>query len=306
MNQLLVSVIICTHNPRRDYLDRVLEALKQQTLRQEQWELLLIDNASDRVLADEIDLSWHFQAHHIREEQLGLTPARLRGIRESQAELLILVDDDNVLAPNYLETARDLSQQWTMIGAWGGQVLPEFEEQSQAWIKPYWGNLALKELDADRWGNIPQNEFLPCGAGMCLRRSVAQQYVKLVQAQSMRMQLDRKGKSLMSGGDTDIAFTACHMGLGIGVFKALMLTHLIPKFRLQEDYLLRLQEAMYYSGIVMQANWGNLPVRTWRTRFAGYARRWFMDARSRRFHDAAQRGIDAALRDLAQMQLKDS
>ena len=38
------SVIICTHNPRSDYLRRVLDALKAQTLLREQWELLLIDN----------------------------------------------------------------------------------------------------------------------------------------------------------------------------------------------------------------------------------------------------------------------
>ncbi|BAU11553.1 glycosyl transferase family 2 [Leptolyngbya sp. NIES-3755] len=301
--KLSVSVIICTHNPRRDYLDRVLSALEQQTLPKEQWELLLIDNASDRVLADETNLSWHPHAMQIREQQLGLTPARLRGMQDSQADLLIFVDDDNVLAPNYLETALELSRQWTMIGAWGGQVLPEFEEPSPEWTKPYWGNLALKEFEVDRWGNVPISDILPCGAGMCLRRVVAQHYVELVKAQTTRLNLDRKGKSLISGGDTDIALTACDLGLGIGLFKALTLVHLIPAFRLQEDYLLRLQEAMYYSGIMIQASWGNLPVRTWRSRFAAYGRRWWMDQRSRRFHDAAQRGINAALKDLAQMQL---
>jgi len=37
-----VSVIICTHNPRPDYLQRVLDALKAQTLPKENWELLLM------------------------------------------------------------------------------------------------------------------------------------------------------------------------------------------------------------------------------------------------------------------------
>jgi glycosyltransferase involved in cell wall biosynthesis len=44
---LKVSVVICTHNSRRGYLVRVLDALKAQTLPREQWELLLIDNALD-------------------------------------------------------------------------------------------------------------------------------------------------------------------------------------------------------------------------------------------------------------------
>jgi hypothetical protein len=39
-----LSVIICCHNPRIDYLLRVLKALSEQTLLKERWELLLIDN----------------------------------------------------------------------------------------------------------------------------------------------------------------------------------------------------------------------------------------------------------------------
>ena len=54
---LEISVIICTHNPREDYLRRVLKALRAQSLSAEQWELLLIDNASKEPLAAAWDLS---------------------------------------------------------------------------------------------------------------------------------------------------------------------------------------------------------------------------------------------------------
>ena len=45
-----VSVVIPTHNPRMDYLARVIEALKQQTLPCEQWELVIVDNGSEQPL----------------------------------------------------------------------------------------------------------------------------------------------------------------------------------------------------------------------------------------------------------------
>lgn len=106
----VISVIVCTHNPRRDYLDKVLESLKSQTLPIEQWELLLIDNASNKLCASEINLNWHPTARHIREEQLGLTHARLRGIREAKAGTLIFVDDDNVLDHKYLENTVKIFQ----------------------------------------------------------------------------------------------------------------------------------------------------------------------------------------------------
>ena len=97
-----LSVIICCHNPRRDYLERVLEALKAQTLSTDNWELLVVDNASESLVSASHNISWHPNARHVREENLGLTRARLRGIAESSADLLIFVDDDNV--PGYRTT----------------------------------------------------------------------------------------------------------------------------------------------------------------------------------------------------------
>ena len=100
------TVVICTHNPRPHYLSRVLYALRAQTLPPEEWELLLIDNASNNPLtAGKYDLSWHPCARHVREEELGLAWARLRGMHEAAANLLVFVDDDNVLDVNYLREA---------------------------------------------------------------------------------------------------------------------------------------------------------------------------------------------------------
>src|SRR5437763_8595738 len=99
----VISVIICSHNPRSDYLDRVLKALNAQTVSVNAWELLLIDNASDGLLSSEVDLTWHPHARHVREEQLGVSFARRRGIEEAKADILVFVDDDNILDPDYLE-----------------------------------------------------------------------------------------------------------------------------------------------------------------------------------------------------------
>ena len=92
------TIIICTHNPRPHYLDRVLAALRNQSLPYRQWELLLIDNASEPALAPRWDILWHPNARHIRESELGLAVARRHGIMEAAGDLLIFVDDDNILA----------------------------------------------------------------------------------------------------------------------------------------------------------------------------------------------------------------
>src|SRR5665213_4011640 len=146
-----LSVIICTHNPRVDYLTRTLDALKAQTLPKEEWELLLIDNASKEPLAGKWGLSWHPNARIIREEQLGLTPARLRGVKESSSELLVFVDDDNVLFSDYLVECFQIAKTWPILGAWGGQHFPEFEGGTppEKWKVDLWTSTFSRDL----WSN---------------------------------------------------------------------------------------------------------------------------------------------------------
>jgi glycosyltransferase involved in cell wall biosynthesis len=100
-----ISVIVCAHNPRPDYLRRTLDALPDQDLAIERWELTVVDNASEAPLARDWDLTWHPSGHHFHEVNLGLAFARRRGIAVSHAKILVFVHDDNVLAPNYLSTA---------------------------------------------------------------------------------------------------------------------------------------------------------------------------------------------------------
>ena len=85
-----LTVIICTHNPRSESFRRTLCSLSTQTLPKEDWELLVVDNASRSSIADVWDLSWHPHARHVFEGQLGLSKARECGIREALAELLVL------------------------------------------------------------------------------------------------------------------------------------------------------------------------------------------------------------------------
>jgi glycosyltransferase involved in cell wall biosynthesis len=256
----ILSVIICTHNPKINYLERVLQGLKEQTLQTELWELLLIDNASDKQLASEINLSWHPQYRHIREEKLGLTPARLRGIQEATGEILVFVDDDNILYSDYLEIAFKISKDFPIIGAWGGQITAEFEEIPPEWTKPYWWMLAIRELERDAWSNLPLcYDTVPLGAGMCVRKVVAQKYAESISNNSERFNLDVKGKELLRGGDIDLALTSCDLGLGNGLFVSLKLTHLIPKSRLQEEYLLKLCQGIGYSQTIMEYYRGKIP-----------------------------------------------
>ena len=301
------SIVICSHNPRLVYLERVLQALRFQTLSLELWEIILIDNASDTKVCLEIDISWHPNSIYLREDELGLTSARLRGIQEAKSDLLIFVDDDNVLNFNYLERAIQIGKNFPQLGVWGGQIFPKFDKSPPEWTKPYWHMLALYKFSEDCWSNILYAGTNPCGAGMCVRRIVADKYMHLVQNDSNRKRMDRKGNSLMSCGDTDLAFTACDVGLGMGKFVSLLLTHLIPEERLKEEYLLNLAQANGYSSTILRSfrdklfySSKKIPLRKKLYQYYCYRRK---PSRERKFHKAYSFGESLAVKELRSMQI---
>jgi len=260
---LQLSVIICTHNPRPDYLRRTLDALKAQTFRKEQWELLLVDNASKEPFAAVWDLTWHPHARVIRENELGLTHARLRGIRESNCDLIVFVDDDNVLEPNYLEQGISIAKLHPWLGAFNGSTIGEFEHDPHDWVRFVLPNLAIREVKTVEWACQPGTRALgcaPCGAGMVIRRHVALAYLNKVKDDPLRISLDRSGRTLGAAGDSDMALCSCEMGLAVGLFPELSLKHLIPPSRLESDYLIRLAEGMSRSHAILRYIWdGELP-----------------------------------------------
>jgi glycosyltransferase involved in cell wall biosynthesis len=242
----------------------------------------------------------------MREETLGLTPARLRGIREACGELLVFVDDDNVLDADYLEEALRISVARPWLGAWSGQCLGEFEKQPPEWTRRYWGSLVLREFDKEVWSNLPRlSATMPCGAGMCVRREVALEYLRLHEVGERGVQFDRTGNSLLSGGDNDLAGCACSVGLGVGLMPTLRLRHLIPPDRLTMDYLQRLAFGIHYSSVLLDAEYGVVRMpRSRVSRLVNWLRLIRLNGPHRAILRAAYAGEDAASRALAERKVE--
>jgi glycosyltransferase involved in cell wall biosynthesis len=271
-----ISVIICTYNPREDYLRRVLEALRKQTLPMEDWELLLIDNASQRPLANQFDLSWHPHGRNLLEPQIGKLNAWLRGIRESKADVVVFVDDDNVLATDYLQQTLDVSAQWPFIGAWCGSLFPEYEKPLPEWASDHVWRLAVAEVKEDIWSNLREGfDTIPWGAGMCIRRNVGKRYLEWCGLNRSSVALDRSGKGLGGYGDMDLGHCALDIGLGTGKSTRLRLTHLISAGRLTLDYFVRHAEGDAASWLLFRAI-RNLPIQEPEPSTLISSLRWFM------------------------------
>ena len=259
-SMLQLSIIICTHNPRKDLLDRTLKALQVQTLASTEWELLLIDNNSKRAVSETIDLSWHPNSRIIVEEKLGLTPARIRGINEAKVDILLFVDDDNILDNDYLNIAVTHIKQNPLIGTLGaGKIIPEFEAEPSPEKKPYEIMLAIRNENRAYYSNeIKFSKAIPYGAGLCILKSIADNYVISCEKRSLAASLDRSGDALLSGGDVDLALHACEAGYIAGVIPQLRLTHIIPKSRLETGYLINIAAGHAFSHYMLGRMWGYL------------------------------------------------
>jgi GT2 family glycosyltransferase len=213
----------------------------------DRWEAILVDNGSQPAVADVLGP----QATGVRivvHPDVGLTSARLRGIREAAGELLVFVDDDNLLAADYLATALQLAERYPRVGVFGGRISPEFQADPPEWLEPFYSHLALAVFDHDEWSNLGDDRaVIPCGAGLCIRRAPAVAYAAHVTTDQRRLALDRFDDRTLSCGDTDMVLTCLDEGWGSARFTELHLTHVIPASRLDYAYQRRLARDIGYS-----------------------------------------------------------
>jgi len=247
-----LSLIVCAHNPDTELLREVLDHIREQTLDTSLWELVLIDNGSKNPLEGCIDLSWHENGRIIREDELGLTPARWRGIRETEGDLIVFADDDNLLKSTYLEKVLQIGKAFPQLGVWSGQLKPKCAVDVPSELRPWLVLLGVREFDKDYWSNYRDYDRLPVGAGMSGRRAVFEGWVKACKEDPIRKILGRRGTSLAGAEDSDIGLTAIEMGYGVGSFHELELIHVFPERRLNRDYLLKLQEALACSEYLLR------------------------------------------------------
>jgi glycosyltransferase involved in cell wall biosynthesis len=258
---LNISVLICTRNPDRAILRRVLQSLPR-SLPSGELDLVLIDNASNPPLTVEEFADAGPPCRIVCEPAVGSVHARRTALRTARGELIVFVDDDNVLASDYLMVATDFMRRHPEVGAASGKIIGEFATPPPAWMRPHLGLLALRDL-GDResisdWSGGQGREFpytAPYGAGMILRKACADAYFSATQDFSALL-VGRRGTRFLGGcEDAEIVlFGVLKAGWQTGYCPALSLTHVIPARRLTAAYL---NQLAFQTGI----SWGEFCVR---------------------------------------------
>jgi glycosyltransferase involved in cell wall biosynthesis len=297
-----LTIVLPTYNPRMDYLGRVLDSLRAQTVSADRWELLVVDNNSKPPLEGRIDLSWHPRARVLVEPTQGKMHAQIAAFRNTESDVLLIMDDDTVAAPDLIEKAIQIADGFPMLGTWSTRVELEFEDSHLVAPARLRHLLAERLIDRPSWSNDPDHApSTPWGCAMSVRRAVAEAYIEQTAANPRRLQLDPVGDQPGYGGDTDLCYTGCSIGLGMGVFPSLQITHLIPKRRSTLEYLIRNLEAHEFSHqLQYYARTGHvLPAPTLRQRVSRLLAWWSADTLGRQILAAEDRSRAAARQTIA-------
>ncbi len=276
-----ISIVICTYNPNKLIFEQCLNKISKLIEDKLFYEIIIVNNNSTNGFENETFFKLFLEKPQVRlviEKEQGLTPARLRGIQESNSDLLCFIDDDNFVGEDFFLNGLKIEKSYPFIGAWSGQVNLIFEKEPEAWTKKYWGMLVYRKFEKDKWSNLANiSETMPCGAGLFIRKTVANYYLNLHQTGKRNLQLDRSGDSLFSGGDDDLATCSIDIGLGVGLFRDLKLDHFIPEKRISQQYLISLAEGIATSAVILNSFRNNVVEVTpnFKNKMANYLR-WFL------------------------------
>ncbi len=228
-----VSIVVPTHD-RSDALRETLEVLGRVEVPSDtRAEILVVangcsDGTSDMVRRMAIDYPLPLRC--IEEAVGNLNVARNRGCAAASGDIIAFLDDDVSVDRGWLrgivETFATLP-----VDLLAGRVTLAYEIQPPDWVGPAVEQL-LSRLDlGDQSVELRSAQLV--GANFAVRRHV-------LEKRRFRPELDRAGRHLLSGGDTELATRALADGCRIFYSPAARVVHRIPAARLEQRYLSRL------------------------------------------------------------------
>jgi len=245
-----ISVLICTHNSSRRIEKTLSYLIKQKVRSAIPWEIVLVDNASTDGTGEIVNKFWDSEVPLwiICEPRLGVAYARITGIRKCRFSYIAIVDDDNWVPENWVETAYDAMESHPEACAIGGPSEAVFETPAPEWFPRYSRNYAVGE-QYDKPGLISDEKLL-WGAGLIIRKEALD---ILAGIGFEPVHESRKGHALLSGEETEVLLLFKLMGFSSYYNPELKIQHYMPNHRLQWRYFLRLKKALGASSVYLDA-----------------------------------------------------
>ena len=167
-----LTVCICTHDRPR-YLRDCLDGLRNQTVSEDRFTILIVDSASPEPARTELRalLQNYPWSQVIRVEEAGVSAARNAGARAAATDYIAYIDDDAIPSETWVEAILDAIHERgrDRPAVLGGRILPKWEALLPAWWPPSLRGL-LSIIEHEGTGEYRSNEVPPAlePYGCCL------------------------------------------------------------------------------------------------------------------------------------------
>lgn len=238
------TVAIPTYNGE-SRLPKILERLRSQTnVEHLNWEVIVVDNNSQDATAKvvgEYQATWSGSCSlkYCLETEQGTAFARARAVQEAKSELVGLLDDDNLPAPDWVAAAYAFGKAHPKAGAYASQIHGEFEVEPPPNFERIAPFLGITERGSQAHLYEPDQLKLPPGAGLVVRK---QAWCEAVPKRPLLK--GRLGKSLVGGEDLEPLLHLHKAGWEIWYNPTMETYHQIPSWRLEKDYLIPLSRGV--------------------------------------------------------------
>lgn len=169
-----ISIVIPTYN-RHAHLTLAVKSVLPQAVEYGA-EILIVDNNSSdetRQTVSGLTTSHPHTVRYVFEPLQGNSYARNTGIQQSQGEIVAFIDDDVVVANDWLEVLIAALDERPEVSFVGGKVLPLWSEQPPEWLTiEHWAPLAILDYGSQE---LPISSETPLGlltANIAFRRAM--------------------------------------------------------------------------------------------------------------------------------------
>jgi glycosyltransferase involved in cell wall biosynthesis len=231
-----LTLIICTHN-RSSSLGATLESIAMQQVPESiRWDVLVVTNAcTDDTPAVVERYARDSRIPSLRvldEPRPGVAYARCTGIRQSRATWVAMVDDDCLLAQDWVQQVCHFAESQPYAGAFAGRNEIVWPPGTPPWCMDHAPSLAQQDFGEESRRLPDQGRPAPCGAGLVLNRSalIGSGYLD-------RGRLVGRGpRDVHAGEDSEMVFFIRNAGWEVWYTPDLHLRHVITPSRITLQY----------------------------------------------------------------------
>jgi len=245
--KLHISAVICTHN-RANYLRKAIRSLVNQTLPKEEYEILVIDNASTDNTREIIlgEFSHISNLRYIYENKLGANHARNIGLANSAGKYVAYLDDDAIASDQWLEKILNVLHTCKpTVGCVGGRVELIWES-----VRPLWlSNELLGWLAMINWTAQPA---VLSGTQYLASVNIAFPKRLLEDMGGFDPRLGRRGSNLLSNDEILIQRQLQSRGYELYYDPSIVVSHHVSASRLNRKWFVRRAFWQGVSDIKMQ------------------------------------------------------